>query len=482
MNDERVERELREAARRLAGGPASADLHARVAAIPGGHPRAARRRRLLGAGRRLAGAAAAVVVLVVAGALIVAIRPHDSVVGPTVSGSPIAGPSGTPSSTPPATSSPSAVSPALTLAWTQVMGSTSGSPLLVDGDTIMSAIPFGGGYLLAGNAGAGQRAVVWRSADGVTWQRIESGPSFADSTISTLVAIPSGVLAIGTAATLDSLCSGGEGTNCNPVSPIRLWTSSDGITWQRLPDAATAPFGRASLGPVVAGPGGLVLFGWHQPVSSSAPTTPAEWTSADGRTWTAQTQFATAFPDGVVEGLVALTDGYAAVGRNTGLGSGHAAGTAWFSGDGRTWTMATVPVSAATDEQTSIYAGASGLLAVGSNTTRTFWSSADGRSWTSVDLATVPFSATSSSPVLVDDGSRIVAIGIDHAGAAGGWVSTDGVAWQPIAGFEPAATGPIPQIPNTDTGLSAIGALGPRGVVLSTESGPGTLFSVWVGS
>ena len=223
-----------------------------------------------------------------------------------------------------------------TIGWKQVMSTdASSSALLRNGDTIMSAIPFADGYLLAGNANNGQQAVMWQSSDGVAWQRIDTGPSFASSQLTTLVAIPGGVLALGTASRLDSFCGGGAGGNCNPVFPIRLSTSSDGRSWQQLPDATTAVFGRAVLGPVVSGPSGLVLFGQRVPVAPSAAPTPMEWTSTDGRTWQAEPAFTTAFPKGVVLALVHRSDGFVAVGSNTASGTTRTVGTAWSSADGR---------------------------------------------------------------------------------------------------------------------------------------------------
>lgn len=367
------------------------------------------------------------------------------------------------------------VLPGASITWTEVMSTDDGRSLIEEDDTIMSAILFGGGYVLAGNANNAGRAVVWQSSDGTSWQRIEDGPSFADSTMRMLVAIPGGVLAIGAATASDGLCSGGEGTTCNPVSPIRLWTSSDGRPWQRLPDVATAAFGRAQLTEAASGPDVLVLFGWHVPVAALAPTQPMVWTSADGRTWRVRKQFGRTFPDGVVEGLIASANGFAAVGRNTGLESPHMPGTAWFSGDGRTWTAASVPAS--TDEETRVYAGSSGLLASGLTDGPTvFWSSPDGRSWSAADASAFPFTSNDRSPVLVSDGTRIMAVGANRSGASGAWVSSDGLDWQSIASI-----GTVPPIPATDGGT--IGALGPRGVVLATTINAATVsISVWVGS
>ena len=466
MNDEQFEHRIREAARRIADRAAPRSLRLRVAAIPAERPRTGRPKRRLGDLMRVPATGASFAVVAVAAAIVVAIWSRGSAVVPGTTSSP---------SVPASEAPTSPVSSMPTFTWTQVMSTDAGGPLLRDGDTIMSAVSLSGGYVLAGNAGNGQHAVVWQSPDGVTWHRIDSGADFASSLMTALVPVPDGVLALGISSSYDPLCIGGEGTRCNPVNPIRLWISPDGRTWQRLPDAATAVFGRAQLGPVAAGPGGLVLFGWQVPVTADLPK-PMEWTSTDGRSWQEQTQFAGAFPQGVVEGLVAGTDGFSAVGRNTGLGSPHAPGTAWFSADGRTWTAASVPRS--TDEQTSVFAGDAGLLVAGSTASgRTLWSSPDGRSWTDVDLSGVPFSASGTSLLLVSDGTEIIAVGTDRAGAAGVWVTRNGTSWQPMASSDP-----VPPIP--DTGGGTVGALGRQGVVVATTANTAGAIStsVWVGA
>ncbi len=90
MNDEQFDRQVREAARRMAGEPASSALRARVAAIPAEHPRPARGIRRFTVGVRLAGAAAVLLVLVVAATLVVATLPRHNAVLPGATASPTA--------------------------------------------------------------------------------------------------------------------------------------------------------------------------------------------------------------------------------------------------------------------------------------------------------------------------------------------------------------------------------------------------------
>lgn len=103
LRDDEFDRRLREATRRLAGGPASAGLRARVAAIPREQPGPASGRRRFGLGVRFAGAAAALIVLaVVAAILLASTLPRSNAVVPGASSN-----SSSPSHVPTASTMPS---------------------------------------------------------------------------------------------------------------------------------------------------------------------------------------------------------------------------------------------------------------------------------------------------------------------------------------------------------------------------------------
>ena len=88
MNDEDFEREVRDAAHRLAGGRAPEGLRTRIAAIPSADRRPVGMWSRFGAGLRLAASGAAVVALAGVGLLIVGTRPHDAAVAPGSSDAP----------------------------------------------------------------------------------------------------------------------------------------------------------------------------------------------------------------------------------------------------------------------------------------------------------------------------------------------------------------------------------------------------------
>ncbi len=439
---EDLERRLRHALHSAPLPDAPPALRTTLDGLPARGPaRAARRRRQVG---RLVTGLAAVAII----ALLVAWLP-GRLSGPAVSPSPTA-PSPAPTTAP--TGAPFAG-----IRWTEAARTGGPDSPFLDGDTVMAGTAWQGGFVLVGNADRGQRAVVWTAADGLAWQRDESGPDFSTSVLQTVVPIAGGLLAVGTATAGDSACAGGV-FGCNPAFPIRLWTSKDGRTWQRLPDASMAPFGRAQILSVAAGPAGVLAAGDQVPVTGDPK--PMMWTSGDGRTWRAAPQFAGAFPGAVVDAVAGSSLGFVAVGRRFGQGP-SALGGAWFSTDGSSWTEAK-EVPGGPPELTFVVAAAGGLVAGGSTGTRSIVWSQDGRVWRPADQAAVPFALGGSGPTLLSDGGRILALGFDAGGAPGAWTSGDGSAWQVV---------PQRGAPTLDG--SGFGVLSSAGALLVEPAGAG---------
>lgn len=389
---------------------------------------------------------------------------------PTRTALPLSSPSATVASTTTPSSPPvSSPTPAAgQQTWSEVLKSGGASAVMRADDVPTAALAFGDGYLLAGNTNVDQSAVIWQSPDGVTWQRIDDGPSFADSQLSALLPIPGGVLAVGQ---LDSTCFRDE--CCNSVDPNRLWTSTDGVTWRELPDNAVTVFAHSTIQSLTAGPQGLVLFGETSgPTCANLQTT--EWTSTDGRTWHVQRQFATAFPNAVVTAVSAMADGYVALGRDTLNLETDSRGLAWFSTDGRSWVETNLDLAGS--ELTHAVVDAAGVLAF-VLPTDPWWASPDGRSWQQVPPSVQPFLHRATTPMLMSDGSRIVAVvGFDHAGTPVTWTSGDGLSWQAL---------PSTNTPSSVTAIGdgTVGAIGPLGTVLATNaqtSTGGSSNTVWV--
>ena len=361
---------------------------------------------------------------------------------------------------------PTAVPTGPTLRWTSVL-SSGGSQIE---SLVSAAVTLGGGFVLAGSENRGQNAAVWFSPDGQTWQTIDKAPGFADGVIGMLVPIESGLLAVGTARQLDSLCGGGA-LGCNPVSPIRLWTSSDGRAWQELPGAAAEPFGRARLEQMVPGPSGIVAYGELVPASGTN-IKPMVWTSRDGRDWSAAPQFSTAFPGDAIIDLASGPGGYAAVGSRSAGGNVSLTRRAWYSADGRAWKLAS---GLGSQGPIVVLPCAGGFFGVDNPGAQgAFWTSADGSKWAVqpvvVDRPGRPAYVGSG---LFSDGHRIVAIGSDWYQTRGAWVSTDGRNWQSVqlAGAQP----PL----DTAVAGSVVWAFGPGGLIVTTAIDFGQAVPTW---
>jgi hypothetical protein len=413
-------------------------------------------------------AAMTVVVLVAAGCGATP-RPTDVAAAESATPTVLETPTAVPAPTPAATPTP--VSTGLTIGWAPVLASASAGKVAADlGGGISAAVAFGDGFVLAGSENQGQHAVVWYSPDGTHWQAIDNAPGFADGVIDSLVRLPDGLLAVGTSQGLDSQCAGGA-LGCNPVSPIRLWTSPDGLTWHLLPGTATAPFGRAQLELAVDGPSGLVAFGELVPAQGTNITSMI-WTSDDGRSWTRAPQFSTAFPTDSMSDLEGGPGGYVAVGSGWADGNPTLPQLAWYSSDGKSWKLGSGPGD---QGPTIVLACAGGFLGVANPLAQaSFWTTADGVNWT-VQPAVVgrPNWPSYVGTGLFSDGKGILALGSDSFQTPGAWITTDGRDWQSVA-----MIGVQPPFDSAVAG-SVVGALGSKGVIVTTETQPATGGSIW---
>jgi len=138
---------------------------------------------------------------------------------------------------------------------------------------------------------------------------------------------------------------------------------------------------------------------------------------------------------------------------------------AWYSDDGRTWVRVPAEVGPQPGDGFTSVAGVvaagPGLVAVGGVSdpnrnafTAVVWTSEDGETWNTYDAF-----AAETDPIITDlavlDGS-IIAVGGHWNGDAAGWISDDGLTWQPAAIFD--STGEPP-------GEMVDVAVGPQGAV-----------------
>ncbi len=192
-------------------------------------------------------------------------------------------------------------------------------------------IEFDGRLVAVGNAVRFTAARV--SEDGVTWSRavIETPNGNPDpGELSVVVEGGSGLIALGS----------------NGLDVFEVWTSADGATWSALPQEAIPDEPVAVTDVVAAGPGFLAVGrqGFEQGCAQCDPptTVPALWTSADGLQWERVPHDPSMFGDEGGLFSVAAGNGHiVAIGSPTGRLDGDVS-VVWTSTDGLTWSRSTV--------------------------------------------------------------------------------------------------------------------------------------------
>lgn len=297
------------------------------------------------------------------------------------------------------------------------------------------------GFVAAGDdANADRRmAVVWTSADGVTWRRQPTSPDMAE--------LPgfqstSGVSA-GSVAGSGPLLAAGDGYT------LELWSSPDGRRWTR--DDAPVQEARAGAGALVAtdGRAALLLTGTSDPAGVSA--------------------------GGYVDGLTASGDLVVAVGSTRPSPGARSVAAVWTSADrGDSW-LPVDPANAAFSIRTAtqmfdVTAGGPGFVAVGLTYTDEVdaqaWFSTDGRTWQGAAEPAAwsgPGDRGLAHVCPLPDGG-VVAIGVANVraeGAAWAWRSQDGRTWERVPGdATPAFATPGAGFPTyqTDTSRRSLSA------------------------
>jgi hypothetical protein len=248
------------------------------------------------------------------------------------------------------------------------------------------------GYVAVGDGPDG--GAIWRSTDGIGWQRVAHDPAFDSSSIADVADGPAGLIAVGCEGDVDC------GTS-------RAWRSTDGgATWESL---STPPPGLAQA--IAATDSGYLVAG-----QSSANADPMVVSSADGQAW----EPATGLPGGPA-GLAAVGAYGDALAGGSSAESGAARALLLRSADGSAWQSVGHRRFRNADI-TAIAGGDHGVFVLGSRSQRV-----DGRLrsrplalW-SADLArfrTTPFPGQSlraggevNAATFSADGSFVVAVG-----------------------------------------------------------------------
>ena len=336
------------------------------------------------------------------------------------------------------------------------------------GDQRMSGLAVVGEELIAvgfDSADGDADAVVWRSRDGMVWDRIPHDEAVfggdGDQMMGGAVAFDTGVVVVGSDA------SGGE-------QDAAVWTSPDGMSWTRVLDdeAGLGGDGDQTMLAVAAGGPGLVAVGWEV---SGGDSDVAVWTSPDGFDWSRVPH-----NDAVFGGtgnqwaadVIAGGPGVIAVGNDS---QGYGDAAVWTSPDGSAWTRVSDEgqVLGGFGDQTmwSVTLGGPGVVAVGwawygiEQYRAAVWTSPDGVTWTQVPdgpnlrggvgWATFMYAVASSDAGFVAVGNES-SLGLETDPAV--WTSADGLIWSRVTDPEGKLARPGAQV------MAAV-AIGPDGLV-----------------
>ena len=256
--------------------------------------------------------------------------------------------------------------------------------------------------------------------------------------------------------------------------------STDGSSWHRQKSSGA----HWTPSKIAVGPAGLVAIGR---IGGDA----ANWTSADGLTWTASRD---AFPmpavgsDSVeITDVVASDGGWLAVGRrdpscNIECGTAPSRAYVWTSSDGLHWTRIPDQAALKGGGMVAVARSGQGFVAAGVGAARAvIWTSTDGSSWSRVPDArmfrgpstpggVMPVAATG---VAAQAGVVVVvgqAFGQDQSEVLAWW-STDGTTWTK-ASVERAAGGQVFSVAATPSGFLAVGPSGPTAVSVGSGRRP----------
>ncbi len=279
------------------------------------------------------------------------------------------------------------------------------------------------------------RATVWRSPDGMAWER------------SATVAEPGGIMH----------AIAGHGTQLVGVGQIWLdrpdgaiWTSSDGEAWTRVPhDDAVFGAGFSLIHEITIGGPGFVAVGQScDDPDEPCAGRPTVWVSDTGATWTRLAFLSDTA--GVIEDITSHDGVLYAVGSISSEAGDIAA--IWTSSDGHAWKrIVNTDLFDGPGNQwiTSVASSETGIAAVGSSwtpdgvTEAVVWFSNDGESWTTTGWAVSDPSSNMYFEAVTAVGGQFIAIGSDATNigpdnddkipdSGSLWTSDDGLLWTRI--------------------------------------------------
>jgi hypothetical protein len=280
------------------------------------------------------------------------------------------------------------------------------------------------------SAGAPQ---LWRTNDGSTWSPLDS-PTWRNiwlppNQLTSIAAGPTGLVAVGEVK-----------SDCCTWGPAVIVHSADGLTWDRL-DSSSA-FNRAYLSDVTAYAGGFVIVGHvgEKEVLGGPPAVgkPAAWTSADGVTWVAAEVEGSEAPDASLFTVVAGADGLFATGYTNEFATWQSPRSGWASTNGRSWQLLgemgsnlplAIDLPLAMGFPTDVVGDATHMVMFGRESCKTAelsaWTSLDGMTWTELAFSGATATLPTVGPICNDDGTEGSSVG--SLGLANAFVLPGGV-------------------------------------------------------
>ncbi|HUY60740.1 MAG TPA: hypothetical protein VMW49_02585, partial [Candidatus Dormibacteraeota bacterium] len=369
------------------------------------------------------------------------------------------------------------------------------------GDHVVTSIePFGTGLVAAGATREGSRwsPASWISPDGASWSKPSEAfpmaarprPDAGGAKVTAMSAAPAGPAPASGPAVITLVAVGGSAT------AQRVWTSTDGLSWDEVPlptGAADSAGWRATMvatdGPTTVVADGApgqphVLVdgpsGWQQPSAD-----PAVFGAVR-----ASAQVAALTP--IASGLLLTAD---VTQPGQALGQGSTSVELLSSPDGANWAQLGGGPVLAGQTVTAVTSAPPGLVAVGGgtattaslpagNTSASVWTSPNGAAWSLASGGTEVFGGGAGPPAqalaVARFGLTTVAVGIGSApasGAAPGTATTGGlaVAWTSTGGGSGPWRGPSALDPDPGLGPEKpTGACSGQSAVVAVGSGDPT--------
>ena len=271
---------------------------------------------------------------------------------------------------------------------------------------------------------------VWTSTDGVSWSRVPHDDELFGPAETRIYAVTIGG---------PGLVAVGEECTEEDVAAFRcwvsaVWTSPDGVEWTRLPTDDTVFPPESFIADVVTFGDTLVIGGMM--CGEDPGCRPSIWTSLDGVNWA---QAWTEVQAGAINDLAVGSNGLVAVGYRV-EGDSDDRAAIWSSSDGINWQQGPYEpdffgfgaAEAAERGVTAVSPTSGGFVAVGQmDDAPAVWVLEEGSEWSLLTTDPDLFGGSVPTALLATEGG-LLAVGRNVDGAAV-WTSSDGSSWNRAA-------------------------------------------------